>query len=62
MPRRASVTDQGPASSTGRDRPRPAATDDGDVFAVPRDAVRHCSPGQITDALFEVGGRHRRSV
>jgi methylmalonyl-CoA mutase len=26
------------------------------------DAVRSCSLGQITDALFEVGGRYRRNV
>jgi methylmalonyl-CoA mutase len=26
------------------------------------DAVRCCSLGQITDALFEVGGRYRRNV
>jgi methylmalonyl-CoA mutase len=26
------------------------------------DAVRTCSLGQITDALFEVGGRYRRNV
>src|SRR5690606_10237021 len=25
-------------------------------------AVRHCSLGQITDALFDVGGRYRRNV
>ena len=32
------------------------------VFAVLMDAVRVCSLGQITDALFEVGGRYRRNV
>jgi methylmalonyl-CoA mutase len=26
------------------------------------DAVRSCTLGQITDALFEVGGRYRRNV
>jgi methylmalonyl-CoA mutase len=26
------------------------------------DAVRVCSLGEITDALFEVGGRYRRNV
>jgi methylmalonyl-CoA mutase len=26
------------------------------------DAVRVCSLGQITDALFEVGGQYRRSM
>ena len=32
------------------------------VFAVLMDAVRCCSLGEITDALFEVGGKYRRSM
>jgi methylmalonyl-CoA mutase len=32
------------------------------VFAVLMDAVRCCSLGQITTALFEVGGQYRRSM
>jgi len=32
------------------------------VFAVLMDAVPVCSLGDITDALFEVGGRYRRNV
>lgn len=39
-----------------------AATSGGNVFAVLMDAVRVCSLGQITDALFEVGGQYRRNV
>jgi methylmalonyl-CoA mutase len=39
-----------------------AVIDDGNVFAVLMDAVRCCSLGQITDALFEVGGQYRRSM
>ncbi len=38
------------------------ALDGGNVFAVLMDAVRCCSLGQITQALFEVGGRYRRNV
>jgi methylmalonyl-CoA mutase len=34
----------------------------GNVFAVLMDAVRVCSLGQITTALFEVGGQYRRSM
>jgi len=34
----------------------------GNVFAVLMDAVRVCSLGQITNALFEVGGQYRRSM
>ncbi len=32
------------------------------VFDVLIDAVRCCSLGQITNALFEVGGQYRRSM
>src|SRR3546814_14448991 len=32
------------------------------LFAVLMDAVRVCSLGEITDTLFEVGGRYRRNV
>ena len=39
-----------------------AATNGDNVFAVLMEAVRHCSLGQITDALFEVGGKYRRNV
>lgn len=34
----------------------------GNVFEVLMDAVRCCSLGQITAALFEVGGQYRRSM
>ena len=36
--------------------------DNGNVFEVLMDAVRCCSLGQITHALFEVGGQYRRSM
>jgi len=39
-----------------------AATTGGNVFAVLVDAVRVLSLGQITRALFEVGGQYRRSM
>jgi methylmalonyl-CoA mutase len=32
------------------------------VFSVLMDAVRVCSLGQITSALFEVGGQYRRNM
>jgi isobutyryl-CoA mutase len=43
-------------------RLRDVALGGGNVFEVLMDAVRCCSLGQITDALFEVGGRYRRNV
>jgi len=36
--------------------------DNGNVFEVLIDAVRVCSLGQISSALFEVGGQYRRSM
>ncbi len=39
-----------------------AVIDNQNVFAVLMDAVRCCSLGQITNALFEVGGQYRRSM
>jgi methylmalonyl-CoA mutase len=39
-----------------------AVIDNRNVFEVLMDAVRGCSLGQITNALFEVGGQYRRSM
>jgi isobutyryl-CoA mutase len=39
-----------------------AVMQDENVFAVLMEAVRVCSLGQITHALFEVGGQYRRSM
>jgi isobutyryl-CoA mutase len=44
------------------ERLKRAVIDDENVFAVLMDAVRVCSLGQITHALFEVGGQYRRSM
>ncbi|MDQ2753960.1 MAG: methylmalonyl-CoA mutase family protein, partial [Actinomycetota bacterium] len=43
-------------------RLKEAALAGDNVFAVLMDAVRYASLGQITEALFEVGGRYRRNV
>ncbi|HTT13176.1 MAG TPA: fused isobutyryl-CoA mutase/GTPase IcmF [Burkholderiaceae bacterium] len=39
-----------------------AVIENDNVFEVLMDAVRVCSLGRITDALFEVGGQYRRSM
>ena len=44
------------------DRLQKAVIHNDNVFAVLVDAVRVCSLGQITHALFEVGGQYRRSM
>jgi methylmalonyl-CoA mutase len=43
-------------------RLKKAVIEDRNVFAVLMDAVRICSLGQITHALFEVGGQYRRNM
>ena len=43
-------------------RLKQAVIDNRNVFEVLMDAVRCCSLGQITHALFEVGGQYRRSM
>lgn len=43
-------------------RLKDTARDGGNVFEVLVDAVRCCSLGQITHALFEAGGQYRRNV
>jgi len=44
------------------DRLKQAVIDNENVFDVLMDAVRVCSLGQITHALFEVGGQYRRNM
>jgi len=49
-------------ASVALNRLQEAAIGGENVFAVLMEAVRCCSLGQITDALFEVGGKYRRSM
>jgi methylmalonyl-CoA mutase len=39
-----------------------AALDDGNTFEALLQAVRSCTLGEITRALFEAGGKYRRNV
>ena len=41
---------------------RQTAIDNGNVFAVRMDAVRVCSLGQISNALYEVSGQYQHSM
>ena len=50
------------AAPMALDRLRDAVIREENVFAVLMDAVRCCSLGRITDALFEVGGQYRRNM
>jgi isobutyryl-CoA mutase len=44
------------------ERLRQVAIANQNMFAVLMEAVRYCSLGQISDALFEVGGQYRRNM
>jgi isobutyryl-CoA mutase len=44
------------------ERLRCAVIENGNTFEVLMDAVRHCSLGQITHTLYDVGGRYRRNM
>ena len=50
------------SSAVMQKRLQQAVIENGNVFEVLMDAVRCCSLGQITSALFEVGGQYRRSM
>ena len=39
-----------------------AAIQNENIFEVLMEAAKHCSLGQITNALFEVGGQYRRNM
>jgi len=51
-----------PESAPMLKRLQQAVINDENVFAVLMEAVRCCSLGQITSALFEVGGQYRRNM
>ena len=50
------------AAPAALDRLRDAVIREENIFAVLMDVVRCCSLGQITSALFEVGGQYRRNM
>jgi methylmalonyl-CoA mutase len=50
------------AAPVALERLRNAVIRTANTFEVLMDAVRHCSLGEITDTLYEVGGRYRRNM
>ncbi|CAK0768764.1 Isobutyryl-CoA mutase / P-loop GTPase [uncultured Gammaproteobacteria bacterium] len=52
----------GAATQAMIERLKRVATTNDNLFTVLMDAVRVCSLGQITQALFEVGGQYRRNM
>ena len=49
-------------SKAALDRLQHAAIQNTNVFAELMETVKCCSLGQITEALFEVGGQYRRNM
>ncbi len=50
------------ASAPALERLQQAAAQGGNVFGELLEAVRHCSLGQVSRALYAVGGQYRRGV
>jgi methylmalonyl-CoA mutase len=49
-------------SSAALEKLRHAALDNGNIFGELMQAVQQCSLGQISAALYEVGGQYRRNM
>ena len=49
-------------SEDGLARLKKAAREGGNLFEVMMEIVEHCSVGQVTQALFESGGKFRRNM
>lgn len=49
-------------SAAALERVKQAALNDENIFVELLDAVRYCSLGQLTEVLYEVGGRYRRNM
>ncbi len=49
-------------SETALKKLQQVAIEDGNLFAELMETVKYCSLGQITNALYEVGGQYRRSM
>ncbi|MFT7555180.1 MAG: methylmalonyl-CoA mutase, partial [Planctomycetota bacterium] len=50
------------SSTEALERVQQAAISDGNIFDELVNAVQHCTLGEITNALFEVGGQYRRNM
>ena len=49
-------------SDAALNRVQMAAINNGNIFTELMEAVKYCSLGQISDALYEVGGQYRRNM
>ena len=49
-------------AAEGLERLKTTAREGGNLFEVMMDVVEHCSVGQVTNALFDSGGKFRRNM
>jgi methylmalonyl-CoA mutase len=49
-------------SPAALERLKEVALSDGNIFSELLETVKHCSLGQITNAMYEVGGQYRRNM
>ena len=49
-------------AAEGLTRLKQVAREGGNLFEVMMDIVEHCTVGQVTQALFETGGKFRRNM
>ena len=49
-------------SKAGIEKLKTASTKNQNIFEALMEATKYCSIGQITSALFEVGGQYRRNM
>lgn len=54
--------DHSAAAEEGLARLKQVAREGGNLFEVMMDIVEHCTVGQVTQALFETGGKFRRNM
>ena len=55
-------SDHADSSAGALERVRHAAINNSNIFEELINAVQHCSLGEISNALFEVGGQYRRNM
>ena len=54
--------DHSAEAEAGLARLKQVAREGGNLFEVMMDIVEHCTVGQVTQALFETGGKFRRNM
>ena len=56
------IRDSSKEAAAGLSKLKNTAREGGNLFEVMMEIVEHCSVGQVTQALFESGGKFRRNM